>query len=160
VPASRFAVKDWMTPAPDTIGPERSVVEARRMMDAGGYRHLPVVEGARVIGIVSDRDLRSAWPSAALELNGDDANRVLDRTPVRRIMTQKPLVVGPHTSLADAARLLVDHQVGALPVMDGQQIIGILSEADALRAMVAALRLLRGSGRDQEPREVQPETRW
>jgi acetoin utilization protein AcuB len=119
-------------------------------MDAGGFRHLPVTEQGRVIGIVSDRDLRSVWPSAAAAAGRKEMDEHLDRITVRQVMTQKPLVVGPHTSLADAARLLVDHGVGALPVLAGDEIIGILSESDALRALMSVLALIQGSRRSNE----------
>lgn len=156
MPASYFAAKDWMTPAPETIGPDRPLAEARRLMDAGGFRHLPVVEGGRVIGIISDRDLRSAWPPA-IAADRAETQRLIEQTPVRLIMTQKPLVVGPHTSLADAARLLVDHQVGALPVLDGEEIVGILSDIDALRALMSALYLLQSSRHGNNVRHGEPE---
>ncbi len=149
MPVSRFEVQDWMTPAPDTVAPDCTVVAARRTMDAGGFRHLPVVEQGRVIGIVSDRDLRSIWPSAMTpERKGVEAD--LERVSVRHVMTQKPLVVGPHTSLADAVRLLVDHQVGALPVLAEDEIVGILSESDALRALLSVLTLIQSSRRNSE----------
>jgi acetoin utilization protein AcuB len=119
-------------------------------MDSGGFRHLPVVEHGRVIGIVSDRDLRSVWPSAATPAVGKEVEETLERLTVRQVMTQKPLVVGPHTSLADAARLLVDHGVGALPVLAGDEIVGILSESDALRALMSVLALIQGSRRTNE----------
>jgi acetoin utilization protein AcuB len=145
-----------MTPAPETVSPECSLLEARRVMDAGGFRHLPVVEGDVVVGIVSDRDLRSAWPAvAAIDgASGDphEMDRRLAGTRVDQIMTREPLVVGPHTSLADAARLLTERQVGALPVVSGRRIVGILSEADGLRALMSVLALLRGSHRAGEPR--------
>ena len=150
MPVSRFEVQEWMTPAPETAGPECTVLEARRMMDAGGFRHLPVVEQGRVIGIVSDRDLRTIWPSIVLSAGEKETESQLDRIAIRQIMTQKPLVVGPHTSLADATRLLVDHQVGALPVLSGDEIVGIFSESDALRALLAVLALIQNSRRSSE----------
>jgi acetoin utilization protein AcuB len=150
MPVSRFEVQDWMTPAPETVDPECTVTAARRTMDAGGFRHLPVVEEGRVIGIVSDRDLRSAWRSIEPPAGRKEVETHLDRITVRQVMTQKPLVVGPHTSLADAARLLVDHGVGALPVLAGEEIVGILSESDALRALMSVLALIQGSRRGNE----------
>jgi acetoin utilization protein AcuB len=162
MPASRFEVRDWMTPAPETVSPECSLLEARRIMDSGGFRHLPVVEGDRVLGIISDRDLRSASPpiadvgrSEVLDPAATEAR--LEEAQVRQIMTQKLLIVGPHTSLADAARLLADHQVGALPVVADQEIVGILSESDALRALVSVLALLQGSRRSNEKRQGMPD---
>jgi acetoin utilization protein AcuB len=158
MPASRFEVRDWMTPAPETVSPDCSLLEAREAMDAGGFRHLPVVEADKIVGIVSDRDLRSASPPiSALGRSGiierSTVEEVLAQIDVRQIMTQKLLVVGPHTSLADAARLLADHRVGALPVVSGHEIVGILSEEDALRALVSVLALLKSSRRNDETRQ-------
>jgi acetoin utilization protein AcuB len=153
MPASRFEVRDWMTPVPETVSPECSLLEARRTMDSGGFRHLPVVDGESIVGIVSDRDLRSASPPRSEPNDPAQVEKRLAAVKVRQIMTPKPVVVGPHTSLADAARLLSDRQVGALPVVSGQEIVGILSETDALRALVSVLALLRSSGRDDEVRQ-------
>jgi acetoin utilization protein AcuB len=134
-----------MTPVPDAIRPEDSLLMARQLMDSGGFRHLPVVVGEDVVGIVSDRDLRSAWPSFTDGLTAPERQRRLASIPVQRIMTANPIVVGTHARLSDAVRILIDQHVGALPVIDDGRLVGILSETDALRALMSALDLLSGA---------------
>jgi CBS domain-containing protein len=147
---THYAVRDWMTPIPDAIRPEDSVLMARQLMDAGGFRHLPVVAQDQVVGIVSDRDLRSVWPALLDDPGAAEQERRLASMPVRRIMTANPIVVGPHASLQDAVRLLIDLHVGALPVIEDGVLVGILSESDALRALLSTLDLLQGA----KPRAV------
>lgn len=140
---SNYVVRTWMTPAPETIAPEDSIDEARRRMDRGDFRHLPVVEGRRVVGMISDRDLRSALP-VAHDLDLGEAAR---RVAVRSIMCANPVVVSPNTTVAEAARLLIDLQIGALPVVEDQEIVGIFSEVDGLQALISCLMYLKELGR-------------
>jgi acetoin utilization protein AcuB len=117
-------VRDVMTRGPVTIAPGRACGEARRLMDAHGVRHLPVVEAGRVVGMVSDRDLRSAAaPAMAAE----------------RVMTADPVTVAPDARIEHAARLMLDGRFGALPVTDGPVLEGIVTYTDLLRAFVRVI---------------------
>jgi len=104
-----------------TVEPQQSVAQARALMDKHRVRQLPVMRKARLAGIVTDRDLRSA---------GAKAERVAD------LMTTKPIVIGPNASVDEAARLLRARKIGALPVVEGGKLIGILSASDVLDAFV------------------------
>ncbi len=80
-------VGQWMTKAPVIVTPKESIVQARTIMREHGIRRLPVVEGSSVVGIVTDRDLREAWASDATTLSVHELNYMLDRVPVRDVMT-------------------------------------------------------------------------
>jgi CBS domain-containing protein len=122
-------VRDWMTRAPTTVPESCPVRAALGQMQRGEIRHLLVLDGDRLSGIVSNRDVRRL----ALE----DPGPSLLSGPVRSIMTEDPVTVAPETEVTVAARLLLERRIGALPVRDGDEIIGIFTTADALEALLA-----------------------
>lgn len=129
-------VRDWMTLDVVTVTPQTSVLNARQVLLRHGIRHLPVVEGARVVGVVSDRDLQVHDPLLLGCLTALQSELVAGRyRPVAALMTDPVLSVGPDKPLAAAARLMADCQIGALPVVDGGQLVGILTTTDCLRAL-------------------------
>lgn len=125
------AVSDWMTRAPITVPEECPIRLALGQMLRDGVRHLLVVDGDRLSGILSNRDVRRL----ALE----DPGPSLLAEPVRSIMTEDPVTVAPETAVTVAARLLLEHRIGALPVRDGDRIVGIFTTADALEALLAVV---------------------
>src|SRR5919202_2083767 len=138
-------VADWMTPDPVTIAPGATAGEALALMRQRRIRHLPVVDGGRLVGMLSDRDLRSALPSAVVlgELEDDPA---ASRSVVE-IMTADPLTIPPSQPVEEAARLLTERRVGAVPVVEGARLLGILSADDLLRAFVESSGVLLPSSR-------------
>ena len=124
-------VSDWMTRAPITVSEDCSVGLALGQMERDGVRHLLVVDGERLSGILSNRDVR--------RLALRDPGPSLLARPVRAIMTEDPITVAPETVVTVAARLLLEHRIGALPVRDGDKIVGIFTTADALEALLAVV---------------------
>jgi acetoin utilization protein AcuB len=129
-------VRDLMTPNPITVGPETPVFEARQRMLKDRIRHLLVVDGDRLVGMVTDRDIRLNLPSQATSLSVWEVNYLLARLTVDKVMTTAVITVGPDREAADAARLMLDHRIGGLPVVDWGRVIGILTETDIVRAFV------------------------
>ena len=127
-------VRELMTGAPITVGPETPVFDARQTMLKERIRHLLVTEGTRLVGIITDRDIRLNLPSQATSLSMWEINYLLARLTVSKVMTRSVITTGPDQDAADAARLLLEHKVGALPVLDGDHLIGIVTETDVLRA--------------------------
>src|SRR6185437_14025724 len=100
-------------------------------------RHLVVTsDGGELLGIVTDRDIRLNLPSQATSLSVWEMNYLLTRLTVEKVMTTSVITVGPDRSARDAAELMLDHRIGALPVVDGGRLIGIVTETDLLRAFV------------------------
>lgn len=122
-------VRDWMTRQPVTVPEECPIETALGHMRTAEIRHLLVTGGDRVTGIVSLRDVP--------RLLGDPARPGRLTEPVRRIMTEGPLTVPPETPVLVAARLLLERKIGALPVRDGDAIVGIFTTSDALEALLA-----------------------
>jgi len=122
-------VRNWMTREPTTVLEDCPVRLALARMKTAEIRHLLVLDGDRLSGIVSNRDVRRL----ALE----DPGPSLLSAPVRAIMTEDPVTVAPETAVTVAARLLLELRIGALPVREGEEIVGIFTTADALEALLA-----------------------
>jgi CBS domain-containing protein len=126
-----------MTASPITVPPDTPVLDARHLMLERRIRHLPVTdERGELMGIITDRDIRLNLPSQATSLSVWEINHLLARLTVDKVMTQAVLTVGPDRGARDAAQLMLDHTIGALPVVDGGRLVGIVTETDLLRAFV------------------------
>jgi len=124
------------------VSPDTVVLEARETMTENGIRHLPVVDSEdRLLGIVTDRDVRSAMPSVLLD--GADSKEVrkrLARVTVREIMTPDPMTIPPQYTIQDALLLIQKTRVGAFPVVDETgRLTGIVSIRDLVRAFINVL---------------------
>jgi len=120
-------VRDVMTGSVVTIGPATSCRDVQRLMHEHSIRHLPVLDGGRLAGIVSDRDVRSAAGTLTAS--------------ARQLMTPDPVTVTPGTRVEHAARLMLEHRFGALPVVADGVVVGIVTYTDLLRAFVHALEM-------------------
>ena len=127
-------VRELMTGAPITVSPDTSVLDARRLMLKERIRHLLVTDDRRLVGIITDRDIRLNLPSQATSLSMWEVNYLLAKLTVGQVMTKGVIIIGPDQDARAAAQLMLEHKVGALPVLDGEVLIGILTETDILRA--------------------------
>jgi acetoin utilization protein AcuB len=128
-------VADVMTRRPVTVAPEATVAAALSAMRRGRFRHLPVVAGSELVGVVAHGDLEAS-PGAPVEV----AESLADR-PVAEVMSDQPVTVWPDEPVEVAARLLVERAIGCLPVVAGEELVGILTESDLFSVL---LRLLGG----------------
>jgi len=131
-------VRDLMTTSPITVGPETPVLDARQLMLDKRFRHVLIADGPKLLGIVTDRDIRLNLPSPATSLSVWEINYLLARLTVASVMTKTLVTVSPRQDTREAARLMLDHKIGALPVVDGGLLVGIITETDLLRAYVKA----------------------
>lgn len=129
-------VRDIMSKSPITVASDTPVLEARNLMVKEHIRHLLVTDGSLLTGIVTDRDIRLNLPSQATTLSVWEINYLLTKLTVGNVMSHSVLTVGPDRDARDAARLMLDHKIGALPVVDTGRLIGIVTETDLLRAFV------------------------
>ncbi|MEK7204595.1 MAG: CBS domain-containing protein [candidate division NC10 bacterium] len=111
-------VKDRMKRDPVTVKKDDSFRYALKLIRKEGIRHLPVLDGKKLVGIVTDSDLRQAAPSPATSLEVHELNYLLERLKIEAIMTKKVITVAPDTNLLEAAKLLLAHKVGCLPVVE------------------------------------------
>lgn len=124
-----------------------TITGASRLLQEHRIRHLPVVERGRLVGIITDRDIRRVLPSPATSLEVHELLYLLDRLTVGEVMTTKVITVAPETPVEEAARLLVEHRIGCLPVMEGDRLVGIITETDLLAALAEVLGIRTTSAR-------------
>ena len=117
------------------------VLEARALMQKERIRHLLVVDDGRLEGIVTDRDIRLNMASPAISLSVWELNHLLARLTVDQVMTRSVIAIDPQRDAREAARIMVDHRIGALPVLEGPHLRGIVTETDLLRAFIESPQL-------------------
>jgi CBS domain-containing protein len=136
---SSRTVRDVMTQDPFTLEPEDSLMKAVEMMRLRGVRRAPIVLAGMLVGLLVEGDLKRAEPST-LSDSQDHFIKVMEETPVSRIMIQNPMTVGPDTPLLSAAETLHTTKYGALPVVEDGKVVGILTDNDLIRTLVELLR--------------------
>lgn len=131
-------VKDWMTKTPLCLQAKDSLMHARALMKRHSVRHLPVLSGERLIGLLSDRDLRNYTPSYCSTLDVYEMHAMISKLTVDDAMTPRPITVTPETPMAQAGVLMLKKKIGSLPVEEDGRVVGILTETDVIRALVSA----------------------
>lgn len=131
-------VRNWMTKDVITVGPDTSLLKIGKLMRDNKVRRLPVVdEKGRVIGIISDRDVRDASPSKATTLDMYEMHYLLAELKGASIMTRSPLTVKPTDTVEKAAMIMLDNRIGGLPVVDeAGDLCGIIADHDVFKALV------------------------
>jgi acetoin utilization protein AcuB len=129
-------VQDLMTTTLVTVTPDTSVHAARTLMQQRKIRHLPVLEHGQLVGIISDRLLRTVLPSPATSLSVWEVNYLLDRLTVGEVMNRFVMTVTPETLASEAVSRMLGQKVGALPVVEDGRLVGILTRTDILRAFL------------------------
>ncbi len=132
-------VREIMTPRPATVTPDDPIRVAIERMREKDCRRLPVVAEDKLVGIVSDRDLRRATNSPLVLRERWYDEFMLDHVPVRACMTPNPLTVTPDTPIVQAAKIMRKHKIGGLPVVDGSALVGIVTGSDFLDYMIRTL---------------------
>ncbi|WP_212636895.1 CBS and ACT domain-containing protein [Desulfacinum hydrothermale] len=131
-----------------TVSPDTPVLKAREILDTKKISHLPVTDGkARLLGIVTDRDLKEAWASPASTLSVYELTYVLQKLKVESIMTKDVLIATPDMTIERAARILHDHRIGALPVVKDDKVVGIITATDLMEVLLTSLGMSDDSGR-------------
>ena len=133
---NRNNVRTWMTPHPITINSGESVLKAYALMKQHRIRRLPVLDNGRLAGIITLNDVRSAAPMGDLSLV--EHSHLLGHMPVERAMSPEPVTIEADMHVSEAARLMMQHKFGGLPVLEAGCLVGVLSEADIFRHTIAA----------------------
>jgi len=134
-------VRDLMQAEVITLGSSDTLGLADDIMRLGRIRHMPVVEGERVVGIISQRDLFRAAISSVLEFRPSSEHEWLSRIRVGEIMHAPVQTTGPDASMQSAVRKMLDQRIGCLPVVEGEKMVGLLSETDCLRHLLRLLEI-------------------
>ena len=135
-------VKEWMTHNPITINEDATLPDAHELMKEYSIRRLPVVDKhGKLVGIVSQTDVREAEPSDATTLSIYELNYLLAKLQIKKIMTRNVITLRPDSSIAEAAKIMLDHKIGGLPILDDEKIVGIITESDIFRMVVKSYTL-------------------
>ena len=130
-------VCDWMTPNPITISSQVTLPEAYWLMVKNNIRRLPVVNGGVLVGIVTREDLRRVEPVSTVGLDMICIGDMLAKLPVHKLMVANPMTINSNNTLLSAAEMMLEHKISALPVMDAGKLVGIITESDIFRALIA-----------------------
>jgi acetoin utilization protein AcuB len=126
-------IRDAMTREVVTLGPEGSATQAMGLCRANNIRHLPIVEGGRLVGLVSDRDLRDVSPPWG---TADEENAALGRVRVSDIMSTELVTIHPLDTIEHAAHELYERKIGCLPVVAEGELVGIITSSDMMRTLI------------------------
>jgi Predicted transcriptional regulator, contains C-terminal CBS domains len=128
-------VKSWMVTEVITASPEDTVEEAIQLMRRFSIRHIPIIENGKLVGLVTESNLRAYLSSEKLQL------------PLKEVMILNPITVDPETSIDEAARIIYKYKIGGLPVITEGKLVGIITITDILEAFIELMGLLKSSSR-------------
>ena len=138
-------IKNWMTKDPITVSEETSMIKAIHIMKERHFRRLPVVNAGRLVGIVTDRDLKEAAPSKATTLDVHELYYLLAELQVSEIMSHDPVSASENDTVERAAQIMLDHTISGLPVLDASGgLVGIITQSDVFRAFMHITGALQG----------------
>lgn len=129
-------VRDFMLVSLVTVSMDSSVAEALEIMETRKIRQLPVVSGSKLVGMVTEKQILKVSPSPASSLDVFETRYFLEKLKVSEIMSGFPLALTPDTTIEEAAVYLREHKLGSVPVLDGDQLVGIISITNIFDAMV------------------------
>ncbi len=130
---SGMRVRDIMSEKMVTVSAGDTLSTVEDIMTLGRVRHMPVVQAGKLVGVVSERDLLRASLSTLSSFGSDERRAFLQVVEIGRVMSQPPITIQLDASVEDAARLMADHKIGCLPVVQGETLRGIVTETDVLR---------------------------
>ncbi|MGT2763911.1 CBS domain-containing protein [Streptococcus intermedius] len=131
-----MAVKDFMTRKVIYISPDTTVAHAADIMRAQELHRLPVIENDQLVGLVTEGTIAEASPSKATSLSIYEMNYLLNKTKIKDIMIRDVVTVSQFASLEDATYLMLKNKIGILPVVDNQQVYGVITDRDVFRAFL------------------------
>ena len=137
-----------MTPNPTTVNPSATVAEATEVLRNRKVKRLPVIEGGKLVGIVTDRDLREASPSQGTSLDKFELNYLLSKVTVKDVMRKNVITIDVNAAIEEAALLMYKNKIGGLVVTNsGGDIVGIITETDIFKSFVDVMGLKEGKTR-------------
>jgi acetoin utilization protein AcuB len=133
-------VRDFMTTEVTSLQETDSLLDARMVFIRSNFRHLPVLRGKQLVGVVTEHDVKQFAPSLMSGVSPEEYNQVLESTPISQAMTRDPVTVRPDQLVFDAATTLYARRLGCLPVVENGELVGIVTTTDMLRLLVRMIR--------------------
>lgn len=132
-------VKNKMKTNPFTISSDQTIPEAHEIMEQYAIKRLPVIKNGKLIGVVSKTDIMRTSPSKATTFSMGEITYLLSKTKISQVMTKKPLTISSSALLEEAAILMRDNNIGFLPVVDADKLVGIITESDIFDSFIELL---------------------
>lgn len=133
-------VRDFMTTEVTCLQETDSLLDARMVFIRSNFRHLPVLRGKQLVGVVTEHDVKQFAPSLMSGVSPEEYNQVLESTPISQAMTRDPITVRLEQSVFEAATTLYARRLGCLPVVENGELVGIVTTTDMLRLLVRMIR--------------------
>jgi acetoin utilization protein AcuB len=133
-------VRDIMTTDLATLREDEVLLDATLILARGGFRHIPILNGKRLVGIVTERDVKHYTPSILSGIPPEEYNRLMATTPLSKIMARDPITIEPSKTVYEAAQTLYDHRIGCLPVVEDGELKGIITSTDMLNLLLQLLK--------------------
>lgn len=138
-------VKGWMTSDVMTIDEDTSMMKASQIMKENNVRRLPVMQKGKLVGMVTDRDIKEASPSKATTLDVHELYYLLSELKVKDIMTKHIVTIGPEETVEKAAVKMLEHHISGLPVVnDKGKLVGVITQGDVFKVLVSLTGIYRG----------------
>jgi acetoin utilization protein AcuB len=132
-------VRDFMTTDLTTLQEDETLLDAALIFARSTLRHIPIVRDNKLVGIVTERDLKHYTPSILSGIPAEQYNRLMETTPLSKIMTRDLVTIRPERSVFEAAQILYDRRIGCLPVVADGELKGIITTTDMLKLLVHLL---------------------
>ncbi len=128
-------VRDFMTSPASSIEADSRLLDAALALRRSGFRHLPIVRGEKLVGIITDRDINRYAPSLLGNISQEEYNAIFENTPLERVMTKDPLFTTPDTPIGKVVATLHNRKLGCMPVVEDGRLVGIVTVTDMLRLL-------------------------
>lgn len=129
-------VKDFMTSEVTALQDTDTLLDAAMVFVRSSFRHIPVLRDNRLVGIITERDVKQFAPSLLSGTSADEYNQVMETTPISRVMTREPMTLRPDQPMFEAATLLHSKRFGCLPVVDKDELVGIITTTDLVGLLI------------------------
>ena len=131
-------VENWMNPNVITVDADDSMLDATKLLKEHNIRHLPVLEKGKLVGVITDRDLKRASPSDATTLEAHELLYLIANIKVREIMTRNPITVPYNYTIEEAAEILLQAKISGMPVVDKDgDVIGTITQTDLFKVLIS-----------------------
>ena len=133
-------VRDIMTTEITTLSQDEALLDATLIFARSGFRHIPIMNGPQLVGLVTERDVKHYTPSILSGIPAEEYNRLMETTPLSKIMTRNPTTIEPGKTVYEAAHMLYDRRIGCLPVVEDGELRGIVTTTDLLNLLLQLMR--------------------
>lgn len=134
-----MVVREFMTTEVTSVQESDALLDAAMIFARSSLRHLPVLRGKLLVGVITERDVKRFAPGLLSGVTSEQYNQVMEKTPLSRVMTRDLLSVKPDQPMAEAANLIFTKRIGCLPVVENGELVGIITTTDMMRLLAQLL---------------------